>query len=38
MIPVFKKLGKWENRDEKGNWEGKRCLFVCLFFNRGGDR
>ena len=33
MIPVFKKVGKWENRDEKGNLGTKRVFF--FFFLQG---
>lgn len=33
MIPVFKKVDKWENRDEKGNLGTKRV--VVFFFLRG---
>lgn len=34
MIPVFKKVGKWENRDEKGNL-GRKKVFFCFFFLTG---
>lgn len=34
MIPVFKKVGKWENRDEKGNL-GRKKVFFFVFFLTG---
>ena len=34
MIPVFKKVGKWENRDEKEIWE-RKGFFFFFFFKRG---